>query len=307
MNTIKNLSFKSDFGDIFYDEYRPDFSNGVAIQIAHGMIEHKDRYEWLCQALAKEGYYVFINDHRGHGESIGGDVSWGEMGKNGFEKAVQDMFSLSNIIKERLPFHKFVLLGHSMGSLLSRRFLQLHENKLNGLILTGTPSPNKLLGFGVLLFRTLHKLGVKGSPKISDLFSFKSRFKRKMSFEDKIKNHWACSDEHIVRIRYKDPKCQFRFSLNSFADLFEGMKKIFSPYPKKPQKTDLPILFLSGSEDICGDFGKGVNKAYHHIRSQGYHNTKLHLYEKMRHEIFNEPNKLRAFDDMLKWLHQQAL
>lgn len=307
MSIIKNLSFKSDFGNIIYDEYLPDFSNGVAIQIAHGMIEHKDRYEWLCSSLAKEGYYVFINDHRGHGESIGGNVAWGEMGENGFEKALQDMLTLSDIIKEKLPFHKFVLLGHSMGSLLSRRFLQLYEDRLDGLILTGTPSPNKLLGFGVVLFRTLDKLGVKGSPKISDLFSFKSKFKRKKPAEDRFKNHWACSDENIVKIRYKDPKCQFRFSLNSFADLFEGMKKVFSPYPKKVQKTQLPILFLSGNEDICGDFGKGVYKAYHHLKSQGYENTKLHLYDKMRHEIFNEPDKLKAFDDMLKWLNEQSL
>lgn len=307
MDILKNSSFKSDFGNIIYDEYRPDFSNGVAIQIAHGMIEHKGRYQWLCSSLAKEGYYVFINDHRGHGESVGGSITWGEMGEDGFEKALQDMHTLSKIIKERLPFHRLVLLGHSMGSLLSRRFLQLYEKELDGLILTGTPSPNKLLGFGVVLFRTLHKLGVKRSPKISDLFSFKSQFKRKTPAEDRFKNHWACSDENIIKIRYKDPKCQFRFSLTSFANLFEGMKKVFSPYPNKPQKTHLPILFLSGKEDICGDFGKGVHKAYHHLKSQGYENTKLYLYEKMRHEIFNEPDKLKAFDDMLKWLHKESL
>ncbi|MDO7252339.1 alpha/beta fold hydrolase [Helicobacter cappadocius] len=306
MKIIKNSSFRSDFGDVYYDEYIPDCTNGVVIAIAHGMIEHKDRYEWLCTSLAKKGYNVFINDHRGHGESIGGNIVWGEMGENGFEKAVDDMLTFHNLIMQKFPFHRFVLLGHSMGSLLSRRFLQLYEDKLDALILTGTPSPNKMLGFGVVLFRILEKMGVKGSPKISDLFSFKSQFKRKVPQKDRFKTHWACSDEEIIKLRYKDPKCQFRFTLNSFANLFEGMKKVFSTYPHSPQKRHLPVLFLSGQEDICGEYGKGVEKSYHHIKSQGYEDVTLKLYANARHEVFNEPNKLEVLDDMLVWLHKQG-
>ncbi|PAF54504.1 hypothetical protein BKH42_00925 [Helicobacter sp. 13S00482-2] len=306
MKIIKNSSFKSDFGNIYYDEYIPEISNGVVIQIAHGMIEHKSRYQWLCTSLAEKGYSVFINDHRGHGDSVGGSVFWGEMGKDGFERAVDDMLTFNLLIKERYPLHSFVLFGHSMGSLLSRRFLQLHEDKINALILTGTPSPNKLLGFGVVLFRMLERLGVKGSPKMSDLFSFKSKFKSKNPHKDRFKNHWTCSNEEIVKLRYEDPKCQFRFTLGSFANLFEGMKKVFSTYPHMPKKRYLPILFLSGEEDICGDYGEGVKKSYQHIKSQGYEDVELRLYANSRHEVFNEPNRLEVLDDMLSWLHKNG-
>ncbi|PAF49519.1 hypothetical protein BKH41_02320 [Helicobacter sp. 12S02232-10] len=308
MKTIKNLTFKSDFGCIAYDKYIPDTPKGVVIQIAHGMIEHKERYEWLCKSFAQAGYHVFINDHRGHGESILGEVTWGEMGQNGFEKAVKDMLDLRMIISKELPSYKLVLLGHSMGSLLSRRFLQLYEDKIDALILSGTPTPNPFLGFGVVLFRIMDKLGVRSSPKIGDLFSFNAKFKALYKNKNNpLKNYWSCSDENVVKAYLEDPKCRFRFTLNSFANLFEGMKKVFSPYPHKPAKPELPILFISGSEDVCGNFGKGVQKAYNHLLSQGYNNTSLKIFQDARHEIFNEPLKMEYLDFTFQWLKDKNL
>ena len=54
----KNLHFSSDFGRVAYDLYEPAQvdSNPIIIQIAHGMIEHKDRYEWVANTLAQKGY-----------------------------------------------------------------------------------------------------------------------------------------------------------------------------------------------------------------------------------------------------------
>ncbi|PAF52398.1 alpha/beta hydrolase [Helicobacter sp. 13S00477-4] len=307
MKIIKNLTFKSDLLKITYDCYIPQESNGIVIQIAHGMIEHKGRYEWLCKSFAKKGYIIFINDHRGHGDSFNNKIPLGEMGKNGFEKAVDDMFTLRNIISKEYPSSKVVLLGHSMGSLLARRFLQLYENQLDALILSGTPSPNLFLGFGSFLFRVADKLGIHSSPKIGDILSFNTKFKLFTKNKDMIKGYWSCSDESVVREYLSDIKCQFRFSTNSFANLLSGMKKVFSTYPKKPQNPQLPILFVSGDEDICGDFSKGVQTAYQHIRSQGYENTAIKIYEKIRHEVFNEINKEEIFADTMSWLETQNL
>ncbi|PAF44711.1 alpha/beta fold hydrolase [Helicobacter sp. 11S02596-1] len=308
MKIIKNLKFKTDFGHIAYDKYLPCAPNGVAIQIAHGMVEHKGRYEWLAKSLAQAGYSVFINDHRGHGESVRGKIVLGEMGENGFEKAVEDMFALNAIIAEEFPAYKVVLLGHSMGSLLARRFLQLGGDKIDALILSGTPSPNRLLGFGVVLFRILDKLGVHMSPKTGDLLSFNAKFKSlRKDKGDPLKNYWSCSDEEAVKAYLEDPKCQFRFTPNSFANLFSGMKKVFSPYPHKPANPDLPVLFMSGAEDICGEFGKGVQKAYRHLKSQGYENVRLEIFDGARHEIFNEPKKGEYLGLALKWLEENRL
>lgn len=303
MKIIKNLFFTSDFGNIVYDKYIPDNSNGTVIQIAHGMIEHRGRYESLCKSFAKEGYVIFINDHRGHGDSIGGNVRLGEMGKAGFEKAVDDMLFLHSIITQEFPSYKLVLFGHSMGSLLSRRFLQLYEDNLDALILCGTPSPSPFIKFGALFFRFLDRIGASSSPKIGNIFSFNAKFEFHQKCRGILnKGHWTCSDENIVKAFFEDNKCKSRFTLNSLSNLATGMNKVFSTYPKKLSKPNLPILFLSGTEDVCGNFSKGVIKAYKHIRSQGYNNVDIKLYEKARHEVFREPCKDRVFADTLKWL-----
>lgn len=308
MQITKQLTFNSDFGNIVYDKYLSDTDNGVIIQIAHGMIEHRGRYGWLCQSFARAGYIVFINDHRGHGDSISGCVRHGEMGKSGFEKATEDMFSLRNIIAEEYPGHKLVLFGHSMGSLLARRFLQRYANNIDALILSGSPSPERFLLFGRLLFNGMYKLGIHTLPRAGDIFSFAQKFKTYCKKKGEMTNNsWVCSDEHIVKSFLTDNKCQFRFTTNSFADLLAGMHTIFSTWPQKPQYPDLPVLFLSGAEDICGKFGKGVIKARDHLRAQGYNNITLKLYTGMRHEIFNEPDKNNVLDDTLKWLKTNNL
>lgn len=302
----REMFFKSDFGNVAYDCYIPKDFNQRVIQIAHGMVEHRGRYKWLCEKLAQMGYKVYINDHRGHGDSVGGGVYLGEMGENGFENAVKDMLILNQIIREENTDAKIVLLGHSMGSLLSRRFLQLYEDRIDALILSGTPSPNIFAGFGSKLCYFLKKLSfndflhIKMQKLINHLVlgAFNSKFKNN---NPKSPSHWICSNKDIVKDYDNDKKCQFIFSLNSFENLLKGLKQVFSDYPNV-RKNNLPILFLSGEEDACGEFSKGVKRAYKHICNQGYKDVNLYLYPSCRHEVFNEINKEQYLQDMLEWL-----
>ncbi len=40
----------------------------AVIQIAHGMGEHAKRYDTLALELNTQGFSVYANDHRGHGQ-----------------------------------------------------------------------------------------------------------------------------------------------------------------------------------------------------------------------------------------------
>lgn len=303
MQITKDLTYRSDFGNIVYDKYLPDKAKGVVIQIAHGMIEHRGRYEWLCRRFAQHGYSVFINDHRAHGDSTGGAICHGEMGDNGFDKAAEDMYRLHMISAAEFPGYKHVMVAHSMGSLLARRFLQLRQNKLNGVILCGTPAPGYFLSFGKPLLKLLSKAGLHFMPEIADLFSYNMKFK----LRNKGKGYWVCSDEHIVTSYLQDKKCQSRFTINSLYWLCAGMKNVFSRWPDKPENPDLPVLFLSGELDACGNFTKGITRACGHMRLQGYRNITLKIYPDTRHEVFSEPDKAKIFADTLNWLENQGL
>ena len=307
----EDLSFGSDFGSIAYSVYLPNEANGILLQIAHGMIEERSKYEEFATFLCESGFTVAVSDHRGHGESVGGksgdyQVEWGEMGENGFERAVYDLHNLSQILKKRFEPKTFVLLGHSMGSLLSRRYLQLYENELDALILMGTPSPNIFAPLGAELCKLFEKFGYyKIGTKAMNFLSLVS-FNREFKKRDKSAPSYAWLTRNLKEAEFykqREDYC-FSFTLNSFKNLFLGLHQVFSPYPQ-PRRDKLPILFLSGDDDPCGEFGEGVYKAYRHLVSQGYCNVELRIYSGARHELLLEWNKRQIMQQIQKWLNAQ--
>lgn len=304
-------SFKSEKINIVYDVYTNDNINDTLICIAHGMIEHRGKYSYIANKLAENGFIVAINDHRGHGDSIGGNIYLGEMGEDGFEKAIDDVYQLYLILKNKFHTKKFILIGHSMGSLISRRFLQKYELELDLLILCGTPSPQKSINIGIKILETFNLLGMN---KIAQNLAHKLSF---ISFNSKYKNKddldngnpsgvmWINRDKNELAKHFNDEKCRFIFSTNSFINLLYGVKKVFSKYPNKINKQNLPILFVSGDDDACGNFAKGALNAFKHLHNQGYYNVKLILYAKARHELFLEINKDEVIRDIIEWINNK--
>lgn len=300
---------------IFYDMYIPStLSEYVAvIQIAHGMVEHKGRYEWVGKSLAKVGFVVAINDHRGHGKSIDECHIWGEMkgsvqdkanNASGFQKAVADMHQLTLLLKEHFAPQKFVLLGHSMGSLLARSYLKSYKHELDALILSGSPAYNPLVGFGQVLAQILKFCQLKqwGKHLINTLSfaGFNKPFLHNKG-EDNTKGGfaWLCRDKAVVEAYKADSACQFVFSLESFIGLFKGMKWVNDM--RGLQGENFPILIISGNCDSCGDFGTGVEKIAYKYEQCGF-NVELILYEGARHEILNEINKEQVLEDILNFI-----
>lgn len=326
--TKTNGSFQSDFGAVVYDIYEPDSGASganIIIQIAHGMVEHRGRFEWVARELAQNGYIVAINDHRGHGDSIsaqsamGRDISkevspanansaesanpitsLGEMGEQGFERAVQDMHAFNRLLHSLYPHAQIVLLGHSMGSLLSRRYVSLYEDSVIGLILSGSPAYNPLSSLGIVLGKFFHAIGARDfGAKILNTLSF-GGFNAKFRTEGSP-YAWLCSDKSVVSAYENDKKCGFIFTTQSFINLFGGLKRVYGALqpPKNPR---FPVLIISGRDDACGDFGKGVEKLQVFLQERGYQNTQLILYNDARHEILNDFCKKKVLQDILLWI-----
>ena len=64
---------------------------------------------------------------------------------------------------------------------------------------------------------------------------------------------------------------------------------------------DLPILMVAGDCDPVGEFGKAVKRVYEMYKAAGINDVTLKLYENDRHEILNETDKERVFDDIFNW------
>jgi len=136
-----NGSFKSSNGtdNIAYYIYTPVSKPRAAVQIVHGMCEYLERYEDFIAFLCANGIAVFGHDQLGHGNSAVNDGYLGYFApKHGWQFLAKDTFKLSCMMKKKFEGVPLYILGHSMGSLVTRAVLAKHSDLYSGAIIMGT-------------------------------------------------------------------------------------------------------------------------------------------------------------------------
>ena len=99
--------------------WTPEGEPRAILQIIHGMQEYIDRYDELARFFAGHGFVVCGEDHLGHGESVADGKSYGYFCKQDPEKVLpEDSHQLTLMMKDRYKGLKYIVLGHSFGSLL---------------------------------------------------------------------------------------------------------------------------------------------------------------------------------------------
>lgn len=266
------------------------------VQLSHGMAEHKERYRDFMSFLADRGYLVFINDHRGHGESVKNDLDYGYFYDQKGDYIVNDLYHLSLYFKKEYPGLPLYLFGHSMGSLVVRKYLQHYDDTIDKLIVCGSPSRNPLVKFALLLTDIM--IFFKGdryrSPLINDL-AFGSFDKR---FAGDLTNRWLSVNEENVKEYNQSKKNGFIFTLNGFRNLFLLMIDVYDKHRYQVKKPELPILFIAGKDDpVIGSMDKW-HQAIMFLKKCGYKDVEGIAYEDMRHEILNEKERLIVYKDV---------
>lgn len=274
------------------------------VQIAHGMAEHIARYELFAKSLVNAGYIVYGNDHRGHGKTGKETNSIGYFAEdNGFDRVVEDMYELTTLIKNEHPTLPIFLLGHSMGSFLTRRYIQLYGSQIEGVLLSGTggnPGFIGKMGIAIAKQEMKRKGGQTQSPLMNKLTfgSYNKSFKPARTEFD-----WLTRDEQEVDKYIEDPLCGGIFTSGFYYDLLTGIAVIYNDEENKKIPLDLPIFLLSGDKDPVGNFSKGVLQASEVYKKLGMRNVTVRLYKEGRHEILNEINKEEVYQDIIDWLN----
>lgn len=304
------FQFKDKYGKtIFVYKWIPEKDIEVkgVVQIAHGASEHGKRYESFAEILTCNGFIVYANDHRGHGLTAENEDELGHFGdEDGWKLVVQDMHELTEIIKEENKELPIFLFGHSMGSFLSRNYIFLYGNELNGVILSGTGhNPAPLVRFRhMMALREMKKIGNKSrSYKINKLTfgSYNNKFKPFRTESD-----WLTRDEKEVDKYIEDKMCGQVFTALCYRDLFIGVKEISNMNNIRKTPQELPIFIISGDMDPVGNNGKGVQKVYRMYKKAGIKDLSIKLYKEGRHEILNEVNKEEVYKDIIDWIKKYA-
>lgn len=275
------------------------------VQIAHGMTEHSKRYHEFATKLVKAGYVVYANDHRGHGQTAGVQEKLGYFAdENGWEMVVDDLYQLTMTIKKEYPDIPLFLFGHSMGSFLSRRYIQKYGTELDGVILSGTGADQGVLSWlGIQLANLESKIkGKKNQSHLLNQLAFGNFNRAFHPFRTEF--DWLSRDEQEVDKYIADPFCGYVPTTSFFYDLFSGIKRLDrSEYLNQVPK-NLPIFLFSGDQDPVGDGGKGVLKTYHNFQKAGILDVAYKLYLGGRHEMLNESNREEVYQDVIAWLNE---
>ena len=287
------------YGDIF----EPTENVKGIVHIVHGMAEHRVRYYEFCEFLAKNGYISVIFDQRGHGETCGAVDKQGYMSDyDNFNALVEDVKLVNAELKKQYPNQKYILMGHSMGSFVSQRYIELYSDSTDKVILSGTNYTKALLfKLGAIISKSIvKKQGRKAISKTLINMSFGSY--NKAFKPNRTEYDWLSVNEENVDKYINDPYCGADFSASYFMDLIVGFNTIAKNYDKI--RKDLPIYMFSGDKDPVGAFGKGVKKLYKKYNKISIQNVSIKLYENKRHEMLNEKNKEEVYNDILTFINK---
>ena len=292
---------------IAYYIYTPKEGKAKAlVQICHGMCEYAARYEHFIEHLCRNGYAVIIHDQLGHGNSAAEDADLGYFAlEDGWIYLIKDMRHVQIIGRQMFGKIPMYVIGHSMGSLVTRCLLARYSSDFDGAVILGTVGTHPAVYAGIIMAdKEIMLHGVKSrSRKINRLLFGMSNARipdRRTEFD------WLTRDDRVVAEYCGDKRCNFIFTASAFRDLFMLLMYCSSRSWFGKVRKGLPMLIMSGTDDPIGSYGKGVMQFYRRLDAHGFEDVRLKLWDGCRHELLNELNRLEVYDDITKWLDEQV-
>ena len=244
----------------------------AVVLLAHGYAEHAGRYGHVAKRLTDAGYAVYAVDHWGHGRS---DGTPGFVPR--FSAFTDGMAGLLTLVEVNHGDTPRLLLGHSMGGLISTLFLIERQSAfvaaaLSGpAIVPGAPPSRFTVWISRFLSRFFPRLGVLA-----------------------LDANGVSRDPAVVAAYLADPlvytgKIGARLGkefMDSMAAAQAGAPKIL-----------LPILLQHGDKDSLAAVA-GSQYLFDHVGSV---DKTLKIYPGLFHEIYNEPEREAVLDDLISW------
>ncbi|MSR90694.1 alpha/beta hydrolase [Inconstantimicrobium porci] len=275
----------------------------AVVQISHGMVETISRYDYFAEKLNEAGYIVYGHEHRGHGKVAEENNELGYLGESGFSALVENVHDVTDIIKKEYPGVPVILFGHSMGSFVSQRYIQLYGDEIKAVILSGTNGkPPFGTSLGILLSGLECKIrGAKHTSNFIDKLCF-GNYNKKIK-EKRTAVDWLSRDTQQVDKYLNDRLCGFVCSASFYNELFKALKKNVKKENVNKVPKNLPIYIFAGDCDPVGNYGKGILNLYGIYKKADVKDVSYKLYNGGRHEMLNEINRDEVISDIIDKLN----
>ncbi|WP_313090680.1 alpha/beta fold hydrolase [Chryseobacterium flavum] len=286
---------------LFYTIFPPQTAKATLL-IVHGMQEHSGRYAEIAEYFATHGIAVLTYDHLGHGKSVKEkkDIGFFQLEKPD-ERLIADAEMMADHLAEQFPDVPHFILGHSMGSFITRCLLQKAARKFSGAIITGTGGPLS----GINLLKGYLSLANIIAPHhrtfLNSVFTSvnNKHFKKDKDFSD---TSWLSVNPENRKKFEQDELCGIPFTHNAFYTLFTIYKKATTRKWASSIPKSFPFLLVSGQNDPIGDFGKGVMHTVNYLKADGFQDVEVNMYPEMRHEIMNEKIREEVLNGIYNWI-----
>ena len=293
----------SDHTRLYVNAWMPLSGPRAVVMLSHGMAEHSGRYARLGAALTEAGFALYAHDQRGHGRTAANGVLGHYADRDGWNKVVGDLASLSASIGQRHPGAPVFVLGHSMGSYIAQAYLLHHSASVQGAVLSGSNFQPVLLYRSAAVIARLERWrqGATGCSAIIEFLSFGSFNKAFKPVRTPF--DWLSRDQEEVDKYVNDPLCGFRCTNQFWLDMLGGLQQISKKSSLAQIDKTLPILIIGGECDPVSE-GKRLKDLAGALTDTDHALVTLKLYPQARHEILNETNREEVTHDLLAWLEQ---
>ncbi len=261
--------------ELFYQAWIPEQVDSTLV-VTHGLGEHSECYNRLAEAVTALPVEVYTWDLRGHGRSEG---------KRGVVRSLsdycEDLLSFLEQIKKCKRGKKTFLLGHSMGGLVN----SLTLIKKGGLGLSGVCFSSPLMGIAV----EVPKFKKKAATYISEWLPNITLF-------NEIAHKELSQDKDVLYEYGRDPLRHDRINPQLFLDMLQ-----YTDYVRKnADKIVLPVLVQQAGHDKV----VSVRDTREFFERLGSPDKSYKEYEHSFHEIFNDVERKKVFNELNEWLTQ---
>lgn len=246
--------------------------------ILHDICDHHGRYELLAKELWQkfnEEINITFIDMKGHGLSSGTRSYI-----SNFDEYIEDLHIILN--DDESIETKKVLIGQGLGGLIALSYIQKYENVAKERISS------------VVLSNPLLYLKIDVHILYEKVFKRINKYAGKIRFPYHIKGSDLTHDRVRIESYNSDPLINHYMSISLIEEIVRKSNQLLD----YSYFLDMPLLMLLSKDDFlvdwskCSLFMKGMPKE---LASQC-------LYPHSGHDLFNEKNRDKVFNDIYNWI-----
>lgn len=269
---LKTRQGKMLFGRLWQGQANPS----TAILLIHGYGEHSGRYQHIAGALQKINAAVYSFDLTGHGKSEGISAYIDR-----FDHYVDEAEDALQMLGKRYQNLPLYVIGHSMGGLIAAYLALRRQQQINGLITSG----------GAL------KVNEDLSPFLVKISGLLSVLLPKMPAV-KLSSDLISTDPEVVAKYENDPLIYHGGTrCRTGAEVIRASREIAAKF----DQLTLPLLIMHGAADKLTD-PQGSRQLHQQAASK---DKTLHIFDGLRHEIFNEPQREMVIKTVVEWISKR--